>query len=314
MNTDGFNSLTSFTQKQTKPTLWADHVPLAWKPYVQLTRIDFFLGSLMIFWPCMWGLSLVGKFTPLHVSAHGAQIVIWLVWSILLHSYGSTWNDICDVDFDRQVARTKNRPLPSGTVSSQAAFLWMCPQVLILVFLLAQFNQLAMVAGLFQMFFLTLIYPFMKRITYFPQVWLGFTLTWSAVVVWSANSLPNWPILAVILATGTIWVTYFDTLYAMLDKEDDPKAGIKSTALLFGDYARLFVSVLAILFIAGLTGIGYLTQRGAKFYLVSVLGAAVHLAWQIWTVDFEDPASCTSSLKSNGEQLGGIIWVGLLID
>ncbi|KAF8511561.1 UbiA prenyltransferase family-domain-containing protein [Hysterangium stoloniferum] len=312
MKTDRLDSL---TQEHTKPTLWADRVPLAWKPYVQLTRIDFFIGSLMIFWPCMFGLSLVGKYTPLYISAYGAQIVIWLAWSILLHSSGSTWNDICDIDFDRQIERTKSRPLPSGTVSIQAAFLWMCPQVLILVVLLAQFNQITMVAGLFQLFFLTPIYPLMKRITYLPQVWLGsFTFSWSAVVVWSANSLPNWPVLAVILATMTIWVTYFDTLYAMLDKKDDPKAGIKSTALLFGDYARISVSILAVLFITGLTGIGYLTHRGAKFYLVSVLGAAVHLAWQIWTVDFEDPASCTSRLKSNGEHLGGIIWVGLLID
>jgi len=304
----------SVTQEQTKPTLWADRVPLAWKPYVQLTRIDFFLGSLMIFWPCMWGLSLVGKYTPLHATTHATQIVIWLVWSIVLHSAGSTWNDICDIDLDRQVERTKSRPLPSGTVSIQAAFLWMCPQVLILVLLLAQYNQLTMMTGLFQLFFLTPIYPFMKRITYFPQVWLGLTLAWSTVVVWSANSPPNWPVLAVVLATETIWVTYFDTLYAMLDKKDDPDAGIKSTALMFGDYARLSVSILAILFIAGLTGIGYLTYRGAKFYLVSVFGAAVHLAWQIWTVDFEDAASCIGRLKSNGEQLGVIIWIGLLID
>lgn len=167
-------------QKQSKPILWADRVPLSWKPYVQLTRIDLFAGSLMIFWPygtlymhpkppqmnaklnlciSVWTLPLVRRDVLSHYSQYIPQAGTWLVWSIILHSVGSTWNDICDVDFDRQVGmfnkissifstyvltdileRTKTRPLPSGAVSIRAAYLWMVPQIAILMAILLQFN------------------------------------------------------------------------------------------------------------------------------------------------------------------------------
>ncbi|KJA19507.1 hypothetical protein HYPSUDRAFT_78789 [Hypholoma sublateritium FD-334 SS-4] len=301
-------------QKQSKPTLWADRVPLSWKPYVQLTRIDLFAGSLMIFWPYVWTLPLVRRDVLSHYSQYIPQAGIWLVWSIILHSVGSTWNDICDVDFDRQVERTKTRPLPSGAVSIRAAYLWMVPQIAILMGILFQFNIFTVQMGMVQMFVLTTIYPFAKRYTYIPQAWLGFTIGWGAIVAWSANSdRLNWEVVGLMLATVMIWVTYIDTFYAMLDKKDDAKAGVKSSALLFGDNARAILAFLATLFVGGMAKIGHLLGVNTAFYYVAVLGSALHFLWQLYTADFDDPKSCMMQFNSNLKSLGGLTMAGILL-
>ncbi|KIJ44993.1 hypothetical protein M422DRAFT_207697 [Sphaerobolus stellatus SS14] len=295
-----------------KPRLWEDSVPLLWKPFVQLTRIDLFVGSLMIFWPCVWGLTLGDR--SIHPAIYLKQLPIWLVWSILLHSVGSTWNDICDIDFDRQVERTKSRPLPSGTISIRAAVILMIPQIAILFGILYSFNSLTVYMGLIELCLFTPLYPFMKRITFLPQVWLGMAFTWGAVISWVANAEPQWQTLTIVLGAGTVWTTYSDTFYAMLDKKDDPGAGVKSTALLFGNHARIIQTGLASSFVLGLTAIGWVSNLSIGFYLVSVLGTAIHMTWQVYTVDFDDPTSCMSRFLSNGGQLGYMIWFGLLVD
>ncbi|KIJ51880.1 hypothetical protein M422DRAFT_157793 [Sphaerobolus stellatus SS14] len=300
------------TQDKYTTKLWADRVPTAWKPYVQLTRIDLFVGSLMIFWPCTWGLTLAAQATymPLHIYID--QLAVWLLWSIILHSVGSTWNDIMDIEFDKQVERTKSRPLATGAISVKAALLWMSPQIIALLVLLGCFNRLTLYFGIFELFVLASLYPFMKRVTNLPQVWLGISFTWCAIIAWAANSALEWKILITVMLTGTIWTTYCDTFYAMLDKKDDPTAGVKSTALLFGSQARMILFLLATFFVIGMTMIGLLAQQRIPYYVFNVAVTALHLLRQVMEVDFEDPSSCMKTFKSNGGELGYIVWAGFL--
>ena len=224
---------------------------------------------------------------------------------------GCTWNDIVDRDLDRGVERTRSRPIPSGQVSVAEALVFLVAQALTGLAVLLQFNPFAIATGIASLAIVA-VYPFMKRITYWPQIVLGFAFSWGALMGWAAafGRLDAAPL--VLYAGAIAWVIGYDTIYAHQDREDDALMGIKSTALLFGDRTR---PILAIFYIvaAVLIGLaGALAGAGALFWL-GLAAFAAHLGWQIARLDIRDPSLCLVLFKSNRDA-GLILFAGMLAD
>lgn len=287
-----------------------------WRPYWELARMHKFpTGSMLVFWPCVWGylMSAGSNIPPWHRLP--ALFAMFLVGSTILHSAACTINDICDRDFDRQVERTKNRPLAAGTISVLGATIFLILQVAVFFYILSRVNSTAFLCGTFGVFPLHAFYPLMKRITYWPQAWLGLAMNWGLPTAWlivapgDIKSVPMY-----ILTFGTIcWTIVYDTIYACQDRRDDVKAGVKSTALLFADWVKPILTVFATVFVATLTYAGMSTGHGWTYFALSVGGCAAHLVWQLLTLDVDSPEDCWSKFNSNG-YLGYIVTIGLLVD
>ncbi|KAF5382003.1 hypothetical protein D9615_004344 [Tricholomella constricta] len=288
----------------------------SFQAYWQLARMhEFPAGSILIFWPAAWGYLLGAHAAkPGHIQL-ASTLAGLFVWSTLLHSAGCVLNDICDVDFDRQVERTKKRPLAAGRVSLFGAWVFFLIQMVALVAMLTFVNHNALISGAFGIFPLATLYPLMKRITWWPQAWLGLAMNWTLPTAWliaSPNdykSSPMW-----VLTFGTLcWTIFYDTIYACQDRKDDMKAGVKSTALLFGSYVKEILSVFGAMFVITLAYAGQAVQLGPEFFVISVGGCTVHLIWQLVTLDVEIPKNCGRRFVANGD-LGYIIVTGMLVD
>ena len=264
---------------------WVDRfAPLWLKPYARLARWDRPIGFWLLYWPCAWGLGLAAIADPARGFDWWAAVLM-LVGAILMRGAGCTFNDIVDRDIDMKVARTRSRPIPSGQVSLRDALYFMIAQALLASAILFQFNRFTVWAAIASLV-LVAIYPFMKRITWWPQAFLGLAFSYGALVGWSSQMAGlGWA--PVLLYAGTIlWVIAYDTIYALQDIEDDALIGVKSTARLFGDYVKpatfALYSGAFLLWNAAVLLVG----GGIVFAALSLL-AAVLLAWQVWTVDAE---------------------------
>ena len=287
---------------------WVERLlPHAFQPYVQLMRLDRPIGWWLLLLPCWWGLFLA------QIAQGGGLPNLWfaflfLLGAIIMRGAGCTLNDIIDRKFDALVARTRSRPIPSGRVSVKQAFVFLVGQCLLGLVILLQFNLFTIVLSSASLLIVT-IYPFMKRITYWPQLVLGFAFNWGALVGWSAvqGSLA-WPPLTLYLG-GIFWTLGYDTIYAHQDKEDDVLIGVKSTALRFGESTRGWLIgffVLALLSIDAalwLAGASYISHMGVAL-------AALHAAWQIKRFEVNNSARCLHLFKSNREF--GLIIAGFL--
>ncbi|TFK56929.1 UbiA prenyltransferase [Heliocybe sulcata] len=233
--------------------------------------------------------------------------------STLLHCAACTINDICDRDFDAQVERCKNRPLVSGAVSMFGAWVFLFLQVAVFFWALSYVPMNAFLCGSFGVFPLHAFYPLMKRVTNWPQAWLGLAMNWGLPTAWliaAPNDYQYPPVWA--LTFGTLcWTIVYDTIYACQDRKDDVKAGVNSTAVLFGDYVKPILSMFAAMFVATLAYAGYATGQGWVYYTVSVGGCAAHLLWQLVTLDTEDPQDCWNKFDANG-YLGYVVLAGQL--
>ena len=284
---------------------WVDRVaPAATRPYLRLARFDRPIGAWLLLLPCWWSASLAGLPDPRHL--------LWFfIGAFVMRGCGCTWNDIVDRKIDAQVARTRSRPIPSGQVSLTGAVVFLVSQAMIGLAVLLQFNRFAIATGIASLAVVA-IYPFMKRITYWPQIVLGLAFSWGALMGWAA-AFGRLELPAFLLYAGSIaWVIAYDTIYAHQDREDDALLGLKSTALLFGASTKVALAVFysaAVLFI-GLAG----WSAGAGFVFALGLAAfAAHLAWQVWRIDIEDPALCLALFKSNRDA-GLILFAGLVLD
>ncbi|KAI0034587.1 UbiA prenyltransferase family [Vararia minispora EC-137] len=305
------------TRPSPQPTASALRPKLVY--YFQLTRLHKFpLGNILVIWPCLWSLAMVAYKQDLDVQNFSVLAGAFILGGTLVHSAACVINDICDIDFDRQVERCKDRPLPSGLISLHEAWLLLailtCACLALLSFAA---NTTAILVGLFGIFPLHGLYPLMKRWTYWPQAWLGFAMNWGFPVAWLTVA-PDYDKSELILFATSIlgcvcWTIVYDTEYACQDRKDDAKAGVKSTALLFGDHVRSVLAVFAILFLASLVLIGVLNGQTAVYFVVSCGGAAAHLAWQLRFWDVDDPADCGAKFKANGD-LGYFVSAGLLLD
>jgi 4-hydroxybenzoate polyprenyltransferase len=288
---------------------WVDNFAPAWsRPYLRLARLDRPIGSWLLLMPCWWATALAGVAArePIPNLRH---IVLFFIGAFAMRGAGCTWNDIVDRDLDTRVERTRSRPIPSGQVSIGQAAAFLIVQALIGLTVLLQFNRFAIATGIASLAIVA-IYPFMKRITYWPQIVLGLAFSWGALMGWAAAFGRLDPAAFVLYAGAIAWVIGYDTIYAHQDREDDALIGIKSTALLFGDRTK---PILGAFFGAAVVLIGYaayLAGAGPIFWL-GLAAFAAHLAWQIRRLDIRDPDLCLALFKSNRDA-GLILFAGLL--
>jgi 4-hydroxybenzoate polyprenyltransferase len=275
---------------------WVDGLaPPFTRPYLRLARLDRPIGSWLLLMPCWWSVGLAGMRAEHFPSLW--HIVLFFIGAFAMRGAGCTWNDLVDRDLDGRVERTRSRPIPSGQVTVAEATAFMLAQALVGLLVLLQFNRFTVITGLCSLLVVA-IYPFMKRVTYWPQIVLGLAFSYGALMGWpAAFGRLDWP--AIVLYAGSIsWVIGYDTIYAHQDREDDLLIGIKSTALLFGENTR---PMLAAFYAGavGLIGIAGLMAGGQLIFMLGLIAFAVHLAWQVVRLDIDDSAHCLKLFKSN---------------
>jgi len=289
---------------------WVDGVAPAWaRPYLRLARLDRPIGSWLLLMPCWWSVALAAVHARSQVNVW--QILLFFIGAFAMRGAGCTWNDIVDRDLDAQVERTRSRPIPSGQVTVAAAAAFLVLQALVGLAVLLQFNRFTVYVG-FASLAVVAIYPFMKRITYWPQIVLGLAFSWGALMGWPATfarlGLPTF-----LLYAGAIsWVIGYDTIYAHQDREDDALIGVKSTALLFRERTKPMLALFYALAVALIALAGWSAGAGLVFAL-GLLAFAAHLAWQIARLDLDDPINCLVVFKSNRDA-GLILFAGLVLD
>src|SRR6478672_4092024 len=290
---------------------WVDTRAPSWsRPYLRLARLDRPIGSWLLLMPCWWSGTLAAGALG-DVRQLPLVIVLFFVGAFVMRGAGCTWNDITDRDLDAKVERTRSRPIPAGQVSVARAVVFLVVQALIGLVVLLQFNRFAVATGIASLVIVA-VYPFMKRITWWPQIVLGLAFSWGALMG-SAVTLGRIDAAAIWLYAGAIaWVIGYDTIYAHQDAEDDALIGINSTALLFGARTRpALVAFYAIAVV--LIGVA-LAASGARWPAAIGLAAfAAHLVWQIARLDILNPALCLRIFKSNRDA-GLLLFAGLLID
>jgi 4-hydroxybenzoate polyprenyltransferase len=289
---------------------WVDSLaPSYTRPYLRLARLDRPIGSWLLLMPCWWSVGLAGMHNDRFPSLW--HIVLFFIGAFAMRGAGCTWNDLVDRDLDGRVERTRSRPIPSGQVTVAQATTFMVAQALVGFLVLIQFNRFTVATGIASLL-VVVIYPFMKRITYWPQIFLGLAFSWGALMGWpAAFGRLDWP--AIVLYAGSIlWVIGYDTIYAHQDRDDDLLIGIKSTALLFGErtptilatfYAGAIVLIAAAGFMAG----------GGIIFTIGIVAFAAHLAWQVTRLDIDDPVHCLTLFKSNRDA-GLILFAAMLVD
>lgn len=289
---------------------WVDlYAPTPSRPYLRLARLDRPIGSWLLLMPCWWSVGLTGL--AMDRLPNLSHIVLFFIGAFAMRGAGCTWNDLVDRDLDAKVERTRSRPIPSGQVTAKQAAMFLVAQALVGLVVLLQFNRFTVVTGLASLLVVA-IYPFMKRITYWPQIFLGLAFSWGALMGWpAAFGRLDWA--PVVLYAGAIsWVIAYDTIYAHQDREDDMMIGIKSTALLFGqDTARaltIFYSAAVVLI-----GIACVMAGAGWITLLGLAGFALHLTWQVRRIDIDDPALCLMLFRSNRDA-GLILFAAMLID
>ncbi len=289
---------------------WVDrYAPAAIRPYLRLARADRPIGSWLLLLPCWWSAALAA----VAAAAGGPNpwhLLLFAVGTVAMRGAGCTWNDIVDRDIDARVERTRSRPLPSGQVSLRAAVAFLVLQALVGLAVLLQFNRFAIATGIASLAIVA-IYPFMKRITWWPQIVLGLAFSWGALMGWAAAfGRLDWQ--AVVLYAGSIsWVIGYDTIYAHQDREDDALAGLKSTALLFGERTKPMLAAFFALAVALIGIAGFGAGAGVVFAL-GLAAFAAHLAWQVRRLDIGDPALCLRLFQSNRDA-GLILFAGLVL-
>ena len=264
--------------------------------FIQLTRLDKPIGFLLLFWPCVWGLTLayyVSGETTLYLK----YIILFFLGSVLMRSAGCIFNDIVDRRLDRKIQRKKERPIASGKISIISAFVYMALLCLVSLFILLQFNSLTIALGLGSIL-LAFAYPFMKRITYWPQLFLGLTFNWGIIMGWTSivNGISIEPIILYLAAI--FWTLGYDTIYGLQDMKDDEIIGIKSTSIKFKNNVKVFDGscyILCVLFILILC----LMMKIDKYLLVFSIFFIMSLIYQIRIFKIDNQKSCLAAFKIN---------------
>ena len=272
-------------------------LPKAWRPYASLMRVDRPIGTWLLFWPCAWSVGLAG------VQGQWQLFAWFLLGAFAMRSAGCVYNDIVDKDLDVQVERTRLRPLASRRVSVRNAWLLAVGPSLVGLLVLLQLPRIAQGIALISMFPVA-AYPFMKRITWWPQAWLGLVFSWGALVGWPAVT-GEFAAAPLVLWLGSIfWVIGYDTLYAIQDIEDDELVGVKSSARALGDRAQLGVGICYAMALAGWSWAIWLV-RPDWVALLALLPGASHLAMQVVRADPKDGAGALALFRS-GRCLGRV--------
>ncbi|MCZ6496919.1 MAG: 4-hydroxybenzoate octaprenyltransferase [Alphaproteobacteria bacterium] len=275
---------------------WIDRLPGALRSYARLARLDRPIGTWLLLFPCWWSMALAGpgRETPMGLAAFAA---LFAVGALVMRGAGCTYNDIVDRDIDAMVARTRVRPIPSGAVSVKGAWAFLGGQLVVGLAILYAFNALTFALGVASLA-LVFTYPFMKRITYWPQAWLGLTFNWGALLGFAAVAGEIRAEAVLLYAGGFFWTLGYDTIYAHQDKADDLAVGVKSLALRLGAatvpwLVSFYAAAAALMAAAG-------TVAGLGWAYYPVLGlACAQLLWQANRVAIDDPRDCLAKFLSN---------------
>jgi 4-hydroxybenzoate polyprenyltransferase len=289
---------------------FVDRSPPTLRPYLRLSRFDRPIGAWLLLIPCWWSAALAAVYAgaPLPNIWH---LVLFFIGAFVMRGAGCTWNDIVDRDIDPLVERTRSRPIPSGQVTTKQALGYAIAQSLVGFLVLIQFNLFAVGTGIASLAIVAL-YPFMKRITYWPQIVLGLAFSWGALMGW-AGAFGRLDLPAFLLYAGSIaWVIGYDTIYAHQDRDDDALVGVKSTALLFGPRTKPMLGVFYGLAVALIAAAGFSAGAGIVF-VVGLAAFAAHLGWQIRRLDIGNPDLCLKLFKSNRDA-GLILFAGFCAD
>ncbi len=280
---------------------WVDrYVPARLRPFCILARLDRPIGTWLLLWPCWWGLALASP----GLGQGLWLMVLFAVGALVMRGAGCTINDIADRDFDAQVARTATRPRASGALKPVQAWLFLAALLAAGLAVLIQLNHTAIILGIAALP-LVALYPFMKRITWWPQAWLGLTFNWGALVGWAAVAGAIGPPAVALYVAGIAWTLGYDTIYAHQDKEDDALIGVKSSARRLGEGTRPWLWGFYGIALALITLAGALAGLAWPFY-GGMAVAAGQLAWQVATVDIDNPDDCMAKFKANK-------WFGLIV-
>jgi 4-hydroxybenzoate polyprenyltransferase len=281
-------------------------------PYIKLARLDRPIGTWLLLFPCWWSLTLAAGGVA-HMDARGwGLMMLFAAGAVLMRAAGCTVNDLWDRDLDAKVARTRTRPLPAGDITVRGALLFLAALLSLSLCILLILNGAAILLGLLSLA-LVAAYPLMKRVTWWPQLFLGFTFNWGALMGWAAlrgglplhtESAPLW-----LYAGGIFWTLAYDTIYAHQDREDDALVGVKSTARLFGRHSKPFV---AGFFLLAILCFGIAKYFGAYSGLtpVFIVLAVLHAFWQVRSWDMGSPESCLKTFRANA--LFGWLVLGMM--
>jgi 4-hydroxybenzoate polyprenyltransferase len=284
---------------------WVERLLPSWaEPYARLARLDRPIGTWLLLFPAWWGIALAAPRWP-----DPALLLLFALGAVAMRGAGCTLNDIADREYDGRVARTRFRPIPSGRVSVPQAILFMLLQLAVGAVILFSLNRLSILLGI-AVLGLIGTYPFMKRITWWPQLFLGLNFNWGALLGWTAvvGSLAPPPVL--LYLGGVFWTLGYDTIYAHQDKEDDARIGVKSSALALGPSTRPFLFLAYPIAAALWAAAGAAAGLGLPFYL-ALAAAALQLLWQASRVDTGDPADCLAKFRSN-RLVGWLLFAGLV--
>ena len=287
-------------------TGWVSRMPSAWQPYLLLARVDRPIGTWLLFLPGLWGILLAGA----PVEATIRLIVLFAIGSLAMRAAGCVLNDLWDRDIDRQVARTAGRPLASGALRPRQALAFLAVLLLIGLGVLLQLDPLAQMLGVGSLV-LVAVYPLAKRVTWWPQLMMGFTFGFGAPMGYAAASGQIDAAWVALYAAAILWDLGFDTIYAHQDREDDALVGVHSTALLFGERTRPFLAACYAAAMLALILAGALAGLSVWFY-VAVLVPIYLLAWQVAALDIYDPALCLKLFRANRE-VGLAIALAILV-
>ncbi len=267
-------------------------LPAALRPFALLARFDRPIGWQLLYWPCAWAVVLAGSL------ARDWLLLLWFaLGSVAMRGAGCVYNDIVDRDLDASVARTRSRPLPSGAVTVRAAWVWLVLLSLIGLIVLVQLTPFAAAVAVASLAPVA-AYPFMKRITWWPQAWLGIVFSWGSLVGWTAVTGRVDPSMWLVYGGSIAWVIGYDTIYALQDVEDDALIGVRSSARRMGAQVRSGVAIFYALALALWAGAFWLV-RPDPLVLVALTPAAVHLGWQVVTLDPADGTNALARFRSN---------------
>ncbi|EJT99701.1 4-hydroxybenzoate polyprenyl transferase [Dacryopinax primogenitus] len=279
------------------------------QPYLFLARVDNPAGTLLLWLPFTWSVPLAANHLQLSPAFAGSYTLYFGLGSLISHCMGCTVNDIADRELDRLVERTKHRPLPSGTISLPQALLFLLLETASWFLWLSQLNTPSFLLGTAYLP-LVVIYPYMKRLTYWPQAFLGVVFNWGALLGYTALADPAsawaWDVLLPLYGAGCCWTIVYDTIYAHQDKTDDRSAGIKSTALLFEERTVPALAGFTTLMLACLTAAGHAAGLGPAYYALSVVGGGVWMFRTLWVTEWDNRESCRRGFEAN-------VFVGLLV-
>jgi 4-hydroxybenzoate polyprenyltransferase len=294
------------------PGNWVDTMALErWRPYLRLARFDRPIGAWLLLWPCWWSIAMAAREAPLGwrwaVTGAGANgeglpdpilLLLFLAGAFAMRGAGCVWNDVVDRDIDARVARSATRPLASGAVTLRGAAAWLGVLMLAGLLVLLTFNRFAIGLGLASLVIVA-IYPFAKRVTFWPQAILGLAFSWGALMGWAAFTAElGWAPL-VLYAGCVAWVIGYDTIYALQDKEDDQRIGLKSTALKFGArFKRWLAGFYGVAFVC-ISLAAWLSGVPTLPFAALAIAAGMHLVWQVVDLNVSDADDCLSKFRSN---------------